>query len=195
MVGVALSGAWNARAATLKYSASLVNGRGHIPDEVTNLQDASDHKAVHLWGSIAPAGSGLEAGVSAYLDTIPDTEERAALDERILGAFVVFSRGGLELLGELSRVRHQYLGEDFETWGGYAQAALKRGRWTPYYRFDRVDVAESDPFLQPLDLSLHTLGLRFDAISWAALKAEYHNERPAGAEVVHSARLQAAFTF
>jgi hypothetical protein len=195
MVGVELSGAFNPSPATFKYSASLVNGRGHIPDEIANVQDASDHKAVNLWLGIAPGGSGLEAGVSAYLDTIPGTAGRDEIQERIFGAFFTFSRGGLQLLGELSRVRHRYAGEDFDTWGGYAQAGLKRGRWTPYYRFDRVEVAPGDPFLEFLDLTLHTVGLRYEALSWVAVKGEYHNERPAGAENVHSARVQAAFTF
>jgi hypothetical protein len=58
-----------------------------------------------------------------------------------------------------------------------------------------VEVAEGDPFLPALDVSMHTVGLRWDAMSWAALKGEYHREHPAGGEDVHSGRFQAAFTF
>lgn len=58
-----------------------------------------------------------------------------------------------------------------------------------------MDVADGDPFLPAKEVSLHTLGLRVDALAWAALKGEYRLTRPAGAEDVHSARLQVAFTF
>jgi hypothetical protein len=195
MVGVQAAGAWNARRATLKYSAAVVNGRGHIPDEIANVRDASDAKAVSLWLGVAPAGTGLEVGLSAYLDTLPAFADHGDVRERIFGAYVVFAHDGLELLGELSRVRHRADGDTFDAWGGYAQAGLKRGRWTPYYRFDRVEVAAGDPFLEAGELSMHTLGLRFELLSWAALKGEYHREQPAGADGVHSARVQAAFTF
>jgi hypothetical protein len=196
MVGVQLAGTWNGRSGALKYSAALVNGRGHIPDEITNVQDADDGKAVSLWLGLAPSAlRGLEFGGSAYVDTIPVEPAADGIDERIFGGYLVYQRGGVELLGELSRVRHEQAGQSFETWGYYAQGGFKRGRWTPYYRFDRVEVAQGDPFLAPLDESVHTLGLRWEASSWAALKGEYHLERPAGGEDVHSGRLQAAFTF
>jgi hypothetical protein len=194
MVGVQAAGAWNTGAGAVKYSASVVNGRGHVPDEIPNVRDASDAKAVSLWFGFSP-GSGLEAGLSAYLDTLPAFGEHGDVRERIVGAFVVFARGGVEVLGELSRVRHHVSGAALDTWGGYAQVGLKRGRWTPYYRFDQVEVAAGDPFLEPLDVSMHSAGLRMDLMSWAALKAEYHHQRPAGARAVHSARMQAAFTF
>ena len=148
---------------------------------------------------MARAGSsavrGLEFGGSAYLDTIPGPPGEDGIDERILGGYLVYQHSGLEVLAELSHVRHELAGATFETWGYYAQGGLKRGRWTPYYRFDRVEVADGDPFLAPLDVSVHTLGLRWEFSSWAAMKGEYHLERPAGEEDVHSGRLQAAFTF
>jgi hypothetical protein len=196
MVGLQLAGTWNASAAALKYSAAVVNGRGHIPDEIANVQDATDGKAVSLWLALAPsAARGLELGASAYLDTIPGAPDEDGIDERIFGGYLVYQRAGVEVLAELSQVRHERGGQSFGTWGYYAQGGFKRGGWTPYYRFDRVEVAEGDPFLAPLDVSVHTLGLRWEATSWAALKGEYHRERPAGGEDVHSGRLQAAFTF
>lgn len=196
MVGVQVAGTWNGSAGALKYSAALVNGRGHIPDEITNVQDANDSKAVSLWLGLAPSAvRGLEFGGSAYLDTIPVEPTEDAIDERIFGGYLVYQRRGVEVLAELSQVRHERVGQSFETWGYYAQGGFKRGRWTPYYRFDHVDVGEDDPFLAPLEVSVHTLGLRWEASSWAALKGEYHREQPAGGEDVHSGRLQAAFTF
>jgi hypothetical protein len=196
MVGVQLGGTWNGSAAALKYSAALINGRGHIPDEIANVQDATDDKAVSLWLGLAPAvAQGLEFGGSAYLDTIPGQPGEGDIDERILGGYLVYQHSGLEVLAELSQVRHEQAGETFATWGYYAQGGFKRGRWTPYYRFDRVEVAEGDPFLAPLDISVHTVGLRWEAMTWVALKGEYHLEQPTGGEDIHSGRFQAAFTF
>jgi len=196
MVGVQFAGVFNRSAGALKYSAAVVNGRGHIPDEIPNVRDGNDDKAVSLWLGLAPAfARGLEFGGAAYFDTIPGTDPDPSIDERILGGYLVYQRSGLEVLSEVSNVRHEREGQAFETWGMYAQAGFKRGRWTPYYRFDRVEVDEGDPFLSPLDVSVHTLGLRWDAMSWAAVKAEYHREHPTGGEDVHSGRLQAAFTF
>ena len=197
MVGLQASGTWHTSPAEWKYSVSLVNGRGRIPDEIPNAQDATDGKAVSLWAGVAPAAiAGLELGASGYLDTLPPDGEVRHEDvrERILGGYLVYQHSGVEILAEVSRIRHEWLDQEYETWGYYAQGGVKLGHWTPYYRFDRVDVAEGDPFLSPLDVTVHTVGLRVDVQAWAALKAEYHHRRE-NAESVDSARFQAAFTF
>jgi hypothetical protein len=197
MVGLQAAGTWHSAVAEWKYSAALVNGRGRIPDEIPNAQDRNDGKAVSLWAGVAPSGvPGLEFGAAGYLDTLPpDGEARSGdLRERILGGYLVYQHRGVEVLGEVSRVLHRGEGREYETWGFYAQGGVRIGRSTPYYRFDRVDVADGDPFLAPLDVSVHTLGLRVDVQTWTALKAEYRHRREHG-EGVDSARLQAAFTF
>ena len=66
------------------------------------------------------------------------------------------------------------------------QGSCGLGRLRPYYRFDRVDVAEGDPLLPPKDLSKHTLGLRFDPVFWLGLKGEYALSRFHGGEDVSS---------
>jgi hypothetical protein len=134
-----------------------VNGRGRIPDEIPNAQDATDNKAVSLWAGVAPSGvPGLELGAAGYLDTLPPdgVTRQDDLRERILGGYLVYQRHGVELLSEVSRILHEGQGQEYETWGFYAQGGLRFGRWTPYYRFDRVEVAENDPFLSPLDVTL-----------------------------------------
>lgn len=205
-VGVQAAGTLNGRALVFKYSVSLVNGRGRIPDEVTNVQDRNGGKAVSALLAIAPtAVKGLEVGVDAWLDQIPADPDvpgrEGEIRERILGGYVTFRRSDAELLAEISHVHHrdEVTGGEYGTWGLYAQASWKLGHWRPYYRFDQVDVAYGDPFLDPFvnpkDLSRHTLGLRFDPMPWVGLKAEYHLTRPRGEVDVHSARFQAAFTF
>jgi hypothetical protein len=177
---VQVAGTLGARAVDLKYSASVVNGRGRIPDEVTSIQDRNDGKAVNLLLGVAPNGvAGLELGANAYLDTIPpdpDTPGREGdIREVILGGYAVYVRPSIELLAEVSHVAHRdrATGVEFGTWGLYGQGSWKLGPWRPYYRFDKVDIADGDPFLAPKDLARHTAGLRFDPMPWVGLKGEY----------------------
>jgi hypothetical protein len=201
-VGVQAAGTLHGRAIAFKYRVGVVNGRGRIPDEVTNLQDRNDGKAVSVLLALAPvAVKGLEVGVDAYLDRIPADPDvpgrEGEIRERILGAYLTLLRSDTELLAEVSHVHHrdEVSGGEFDTWGLYAQGSRKIGHWRPYYRFDKVDVADGDPFLSPKDLSRHTVGLRFDPMPWVGLKGEYHLTRLRGEDQAHSARFQAAFTF
>lgn len=201
-VGVQAAGTLRASALDFKYSVSVVNGRGRIPDEVTNVQDRNGSKAVNVLLALAPAAlKGFEIGGDVWVDHIPADPEvagrEAEIRERILGGYVAFLRSDVEVLAELSHVHHrdEATGATYGTWGMYAQGSYKVGRWRPYYRFDKVDVADGDPFLTPKDLSRHTAGLRFDPMPWVGLKGEYHLTRHPGEDDVHSARFQAAFTF
>jgi hypothetical protein len=201
-VGVQAAGTLRSTAVDFKYSVSVVNGRGRIPDEVTNVQDRNGTKAVNAYLALAPAAlKGLEIGGDVWLDHIPADPEvagrEAEIRERILGGYVAFLRSDVEVLAELANVHHrdEATGATYGTWGMYAQGSYKVGRWRPYYRFDKADVADGDPFLTPKDLSRHTVGLRFDPMPWVGLKGEYHLTRHPGEDDLHSARFQAAFTF
>jgi hypothetical protein len=177
-----------------------VNGRGRIPDEISNVQDVNGKKAVNLLVSVAPNGvPGLKFGATTYIDTIPpnpDGGRPGELDEWILGGFAVYVQQHVELLAEGSQIRHEDdLGRKFDSLGLYLQGSYGAGRFRPYYRFDRVDVADGDPFLSPKDVSKHTLGLRFDPVFWLGLKGEYALSRFHGGDDVSSGHFQAAFTF
>jgi hypothetical protein len=199
-IGLEASGTFRFKPLDLGYSASLVNGRGRIPDEIPNVQDQNGNKAVNLLLTVAPNGvPGLKLGANTYIDEIPPDPEGGrpgSLDELIVGGFVAYVRHRAEFLAEGSHIRHEdALGRTFESYGLYVQGSYAFGRFRPYYRFDRVDVAEGDPFLPPKDLSKHTLGLRFDPIFWLGLKAEYTLTQFNEGDDVGSARVQAAFTF
>jgi hypothetical protein len=179
-----------------------VNGRGRIPDEVTNIQDRNDGKAVNALVALAPvAVKGLEFGAAAWLDHIPGNPDvpgrEGEIREHIFGGYATLLRSDVELLAEVAHVQHrdEMTGGEFGTLGLYVQGSWKIGRWRPYYRFDKVDVADGDPFFAPKDVSTHTFGLRYDPMPWVALKSEYHFSRPRGEEDIHSVRFQAAFTF
>jgi len=201
-IGLQASGTLHGSAVDFKYSASVVNGRGRIPDEVTNLQDRNGKKAFNGLLSFAPTGvRGLEVGGNTYVDQIPADPEtpgrEAPIDELILGGYLVYVRSDVEFLAEVTHVRHRDKGTDaeFGTWGFYVQGSKKFGHWRPYYRYDKVDVADGDPFLAPKDMQRHTAGLRVDAMPWAAIKGEYHLTKPHGGDNVSSGLFQVAFTF
>jgi hypothetical protein len=196
-VGLAATGAWHGRAAMLKYSVSVLNGRGPDSEHVVHVQDATDNKAVNVWLGLTPTAiEGLEFGASGYFDQVPPngTERPYSMREQIFTGYVAYRHDGLELLGEATRIAHRRDSDTLETWAGYGQAAVKRGLWTPYYRFDLVDVADQDPYLPPKDLRMHTVGLRVEASDWVALKAEYHFTRDHDQDI-HAGRFQLAFAF
>ena len=202
-VGVRLAGAATLDPVRFEYAASLVNGRSANPSHVSTFQDENGSKAVHLWAGLSPrALPHLQIGGSAVFDTIPPDPAgpRAdPLDERIWGGFVAFQGTRLELLAEAFSITHSdgTTGIEWTSGGGYAQAAWSFGRWKPYYRFDRVDRDESDPYyLVTLeDIDKHTVGLRVDPWSRVALKLELSRSRIAGGSPFTAAAVQAAFTF
>ena len=183
---------------SLEYNTSVTNGRGPAPSDVQDFQDDDSHKAVHLWLGFVPLSQrALKLGGVIRFDRIPaatDSQQSQehtgghteghvgpALEERIAGAFVAFTPRRGEALAEVLRVEHEAIdtGQRWRTLGLYVQGALKFGRFKPYYRYDYQDVAEGDPFYQSSGvLERHTLGLRYDPWSWAALKLEYVPRQP-----------------
>ena len=187
----------------LGYAASLVNGRAADSSRVSTIQDENGAKAVHLWVGLSPrALPHLQFGGAAVFDSIPPAVEQGrapTLDERIWGGFVAFQGPRLELLAEAFSVTHrdEAAGVEWTSPGLYAQAAWTAGRWKPYYRFDRVDRDEGDPYYGPglQDVTKHTAGIRVDPWNRLALKLEASRARVAGGSPFNAAAVQAAFTF
>jgi hypothetical protein len=203
-LGLRVSGSRATSVARLEYSLSVANGRGPVVDRFENFRDYDRSKAVNLWlaaGLRRPAG--LKVGGVFHTDTIPpdplDPARRPApLSERIVGGFVSYQRGRTEVLGEVLRVTHEEdgSGRRFRTSGFYLQASHRRGRFTPYYRFEGIDRGAGDPYYPSSDdLRRHVGGLRVDPWPWAALKLELSHDAPDPGADFSAATLQAAFTF
>jgi hypothetical protein len=203
-VGLAVLGAVPVGPVSLEYSASVTNGRGPSPSEVQDFGDANSSKAVNLWLGLVPRSlRALKLGGVARFDRIPgmpreDGSAAPELEERIMGGFAAFTPRRGEALAEVLHVEHEATdsGQSWRTLGLYLQGALRFGRFKPYYRYDYLDVGEGDPFYGASGtLERHTLGLRYDPWSWAALKAELFHEDPASGAGVGAVAFQAAFTF
>jgi hypothetical protein len=161
------------------YHSVTGNGRGKKVEDVQVTDDVNDSKMVATQLSFQlNSMPELKFGVNALWDEIPrdrPARERT-MDEVIVGAHVIHSGDPLELYVEGQWIRHEG-GGSFDSYGGYAQVAYRIGKFKPYYRFDLLEIDGDDPYFAQGDgfddLLQHTVGLRFDWASFAALKFEY----------------------
>ena len=203
-VGLEVEGHLELSPVDLKYHAGISNGRASSITTVQNVQDGNDAKALNAMVSFSPhAVPGLTFGVMSYLDRIPPnltTSARAGeINELILGGYATYLYGNVELLGEFWHLRHQDQVSDnvFGTPAFYLQAAYRWEKWKPYYRFESIDYGAGDPFFQStaVDVTAHTIGLRWDPLTWNAIKFEYGYQGQEGRADIQQVTLQSAFTF
>lgn len=192
------AGGWN-----VSYKAGVGNGRASV---ISRGGDAGDSNGDRAW--LANAFSkpdrafGLEFGGSVYADTVTLADSRE-FDERIVAGYVVWHKEEPELIAEIAGVRHREAGHATVIWSRafYVQAAYRLppfGRlWKPYYRFEHIAVDADDAmFASVQNLDSSTLGVRYDASLYAAIKAEYRTWRR-GATLArnHGGVFQVCFTF
>lgn len=206
-IGVELFGTKALRPFDLEYHMGITNGRSkttNSADDIQNIRDENDSKALSILLGVMPHRiEGLHVGGSLYLDTIPGDAAKPArakpIDERITGTYAVYLYHQAELLGEFFKINHhdQTSGKDFDTLGFYLQGGYKMAEWTPYYRLDRINYGEGDPYLTSpqIDITKHTFGLRWDLFTWNALKAEYGFFRNPGGERSQFINLNSSATF
>lgn len=187
-----------------EYDLGIANGRGKTRTKIQNVQDRNDAKAFNARLQIAPSFlPELKIGVSAYFDKIPADTSTAArngeIDELILGGHITYFKDNVELLAEVLHFNHddEVSRKDYNTLGLYLQGAYQFDKWKPYYRFDFIDFGGGDPYFTPddIDITKHTLGIRWDPITWNSIKLEYsYNERD-DANDTHAVTIQFAFPF
>jgi len=205
-VGLELFGSVDFARGLLSYAATVANGRGKEADKVQITEDFNPAKAFGLLLRYRPnALQGFGIGASGYFDEIPENAEVAAralpMREYVYSGHVFYVEGAWELMVEGSWILHDddVLQERHRSSGAYAQAAYRFGRLKPYYRFDWLSIARNDPYyvgLAPIaeDTRQHTVGLRWDPVSFVAFKLEYVR-RDADSEDVDAMALQASFAF
>jgi hypothetical protein len=198
-VGIEASGRFETPIGLFKYTTTVSNGRGRTPDAIQLTDDLNDSKMVALelvW--LPSAVPDLAVGANFVYDDIPsDPGVRGKLDEYIAGGYVVYTGRPLEIHVEGQYIRHE-AGSSYNSLGGYAQISYKIGDWTPYYRFDLLEVDGDDPFYaelpEAIDTRQHSLGVRFDWTSFLALKLEYQRVDSTGRNA-NVAAAQAALRF
>lgn len=186
-VGIELTGTHDFGPFDLDYTFNLANGRGEIVDEVQNVADKNDSKAVGLMVNIKPEIlPGLFFGGNFYLDDIPAGSGHGEIDELIVGAHAGYLYSNWEFLLEGFNIEHDdedVTDRKYNSWGAYAQVAYRLGQWKPYYRYDIVQLNKLDPFYSTAledddrlsDIKRHTIGVRYDLTTFNAIKLEYNH--------------------
>ncbi len=199
-VGVLAEGTLPTGPLGLGYTLGLGNGRQS--DNIARAGDAGDSNDKRAWTAglllHLPEVLGLQLGGNIYSDEV--TRADTAIGEQIISGHLVLARESPELLAEYARVRHDAgAAGTTESTGYYVQIGYRlpgqAHAFKPYLRLERVDVAANDPLLARADVEYAgaIVGLRLDFTDFAALKAEYRNDRVGLNERMNSLWLQVSF--
>jgi hypothetical protein len=180
-IGALLEGSVPAAGWNVSYKAGFGNGRASVISRAGDAGDVNGNRAwlVNLF-SRPDWAYRLEFGASFYGDevTLADTRE---FNERIISAHAAWQKEDPEIIAEVASVRHHEIGSpSAATWSHafYVQAAYRLPRfsrlWKPYYRFEHIGIDTLDQVFSAVpNLDGSTLGIRFDASEFAALKGEF----------------------
>jgi hypothetical protein len=201
-VGVSASGLIPSGPLGLHYVAEIGNGResrSPLSEEpVQNINDENSHKAFNLALFAKPeAVRGLQTGFSFYHDLLTPAAA-PAVGENIFAAHAVFDRSGFEWLNEALLIRHSPQGTSrvFNTPGFYTQVSKQFGAFRPYFRYQYVNAANTEPIFPDVGLRAGpSLGIRYDASDFVALKLQYDYTVLRNQPGVNGLALQLGFTF
>ncbi len=190
----------------LGYIVNIANGRGPKVDPPQVVGDADKSKAANvlLYYNLGH----LRFGGVYYADTLPGCvydsttyagnlsgidncaytgpnaiAQRARGTEKIFGGHLVYNSDEIEFLMEYFVVAHEYSSTTGEVAAkvntGYVQVGYLLGDWTPYYRYDTLEVPEDKTDAYTLlegKTTAHTAGVRYELDETSAVKFEYHNK-------------------
>jgi hypothetical protein len=203
-VGGLVEGAVPLGGLNLNYNVGVGNGRGSVISRGGDAGDVNNNRAwlVNLF-SKPSRFFGLQVGGSVYRDKLAAAGGRP-FDEWIATAHILWQKENPELLAEFANVNHSEVGgagASFNSQAFYIQAAYRlpgyASLWKPYYRFEYIHIPRTEVVFQGVpNLVGSVVGLRYDISSFAAIKAEYRNQRRApGQPRVNGGFLQTSFTF
>lgn len=209
-VGLHVDGRFHiGRAGAIRYDVDFANGRGQIPDEVTNLFDRNNAKAINLRLRYEPAFlDGLILGGNIYIDRItavsgdPLMPTITPVDERIIGAHLVYLEHNVHVIGEYMNVAHTVAGATGFTNAGFGELGYTVHDATPYFRYEQVSFpAVLDPYFAQNVLGPRgsfyslTAGARYTVSDYLALKLEGGQINPTNGTRIRNLAVQAAFAF
>jgi hypothetical protein len=201
-VGVSANGLIPSGSLGLHYVAEVGNGRASrsplTQEPVQNIVDDSNRKAFNLALYARPdAVRGLQIGFSGYHDVLaPNNQPR--VNETILAAHAVYVLPKFEWLNEALVVRHspQGLSRVFQTPGFYSQVSKQFGAFRPYFRYEYMNAPNNEPIFPDIGLRHGpSVGLRYDASEFVALKLQYDRVALRGQPAVNRLGTQVGFTF
>jgi hypothetical protein len=183
-VGALVEGSVPASGWNVSYKAGLGNGRASV---ISRGGDAGDINGNRAWlvnvFSKPDRVYGLEFGASLYGDKVTRADARE-FEERIVAAHAAWQKEDPEIIAEFAAIRHADVDGGAATWSRafYIQGAYRLPQfnrlWKPYYRFEHIGIdVLDDVFSGVPNLDGSTLGVRFDASEFAALKGEFRSWR------------------
>jgi hypothetical protein len=202
-VGGLVEGAVPAHGLNLHYQAGVGNGRSSVISRGGDAGDINGNRASLATVFVKPDGLfGLQAGMSAYFDQVTLSTGRQ-FQERIVSAHAVWLKEDPEIIAEFAGIRHREAGAALVTWSHayYVQAAYRlpqSGRlWKPYYRFEHIGIPTADAVFTGIPLlDGSTVGVRYDASTFAAIKGEFRSwTRGAAVPRNYGGFFQLCFTF
>jgi hypothetical protein len=195
---------------SVRYDVDGANGRGNIPDEVTNLVDHDNNKALNLRLRFEPSfPDGLMFGGNVYIDTIKATgaDPSAAtvdVDELILGAHLAYLENYVHLIAEYLYIQHKFFNRTGVTQGAFGELGYTFGIVTPYARVQWVKfpaLEDADPFLLGNvafprgTFTAGVAGLRIAVSDYLAVKIEGGYTKLDSGGNIKTGALQCAFAF
>jgi hypothetical protein len=167
-------------------------------EPVQNEISDSNGKAFNLAVFAKPdAVPGLQTGFSVYHSVlVPQNQPKVG--EIILAAHAVLIRPKYEWLNEVLVDRHSVAGTPFvfHTPGFYSQVSEQFHAYRPYFRYQYVNAPANEPIFPDVGLrSGPSVGLRYDASEFVALKLQYDHTTLRRQPGVDSITAQVGFTF
>ena len=200
-VGLSVTGRIPSGSLGLRYVAEIGNGRSvNSPGDraVQTSNDENQGKSVNFGLLMRPEWAlGLQMGVSVYRDRLTPTG-KPNVDQTITAAHVVYRNANYEWLNEALLLRHAPLGgaRVFNTPAFYTQFAKRFGNAWPYFRYDYLNVPESDPIFAAVGRrNGPAAGLRYELTEFAAFKVQYDHVLRRRQTALDELLLQLAFTF
>lgn len=202
IVGVTASGLVSSGPLGLHYVAEVGNGRESrdplnqepVQNEISDLNHKAFNFALFAKPSVLP---GFQTGFSVYHDLLAPAN-LPKVGETIYAAHAVLIRPKYEWLNEALLDRHALAGSSivFNTPGFYTQASRQFGSFRPYFRYQYINVAKKEPIFPDVGLRHGpSLGLRYDASEFVALKFQYDYTVLRDQQNVNGLTLQLGFTF
>ena len=185
----------------LHWIAEVGNGRADagqfFGDGVQTVVSDRNRKDVNLAFYTKPEWiNGLQIGGS-YLNGDMAPLGMAKVEQSISSFYVVYINGKWEFLNEAVLMHHQLDGG--RSWNspmGYTQLGYHLNKYTPYFRFQEVNIADSDPVSSFTGrYEGPSFGLRYDMFDYAAIKLQYNRVDLRNAPPENGFETQLAFTF
>jgi len=120
------------------------------------------------------------------------------IGETIMALHAVVVRSNYEWLNEVMVIRHSIYNEPkvYNTPGFYTQISRQFGSFRPYFRYQYINAAKTEPVFPDVGLNEGpSAGIRFDASEFVALKLQYDYTVQRQQPNYSTVTLQIGFTF